>query len=460
MMKKYFAYSIIFAGLALGSCSESFLDQNPPLYIEPDDIYNNPQRLESTLLGLYSAIKNTSDESFLGGKTYMVFDNRSEDIVNVDENLITLANTYNFKVSSTDTENTTTWNNAYAAINKVNTYLENLETAKDVAGDKYGQFKAEAKFVRAIAYFYLNNLYSKPFLLDENAKSVPLRLKAEGDGSNNGMPRSTVKQVYEQILDDLSDVNSLPVKNKLDESNVTRATQAAAYMLKMRVYMAMGMWKEAVEAGKAVSGYSLTAKFADLFKAPYYTDETIFTLPMSDTNRPNTQQSLGEYYNASKAILEVDMNNGIMSKEGYNISSDARVLMKNEDGRLQKFVDYSTKLDWVPIFRYAETILNLAECYVNLGLESDARECLKIVRRRSVSAENDIINIDSLSGNELKTAVYNERRLEFIGEGLRGIDVMRRGDSFERVSPVTPSNNGYVWPIPQSEQLMNPDLNK
>lgn len=462
-MKKYIAYSILLAGVALSSCSSSFLDQEPPLYIEPGDIYNNADRLEATVLGLYGSLKNSGSSSFMGGKTYLVFDNRSEDIVNTDPNLVTMANTYLFNVGQTDAENTMTWSMAYAAINRVNTFLEELEGAKEVVGEKFEQYKAEAKFVRAMSYYYLNNLYATPYVINPEAKSVPLRLKAEKDGENNGLKRSTVKEVYEQILADLENVNALPVKTAANEETVTRATQAAAHMLKMRVYMSMNNWAEAVKVGKLVSGYELTPKFSDLFKAPYYTDETIFSLPMKETNRPNTQQGLAEYYYAKNTILWVDMENGIMSKPNYNVAEDARVQMKNEKNQLMKFTDAAQKLDWAPIFRYAETLLNLAECYVNLGgaeNEAQARAYLKQVRFRSLPEANNHLEIDHLSGEELKLAVYNERRLEFIGEAMRGIDVLRRGANFERKVPVTPQSNGYIWPIPQSEELMNPDLNK
>ena len=112
----------------------------------------------------------------MGGKTYLVFDNRGEDIVNSDPNLITLANTYKFNVGKTDAENTVTWSMSYAAINRVNIFLDELEGAKATAGEKYEQYKAEAKFVRAFAYYYLNNLYATPYVINPDAKSVPLRL--------------------------------------------------------------------------------------------------------------------------------------------------------------------------------------------------------------------------------------------------------------------------------------------
>lgn len=459
-MRKKIIYIMLLSGFICSSCSENFLDQKPPLYVEPDDIYSTPERIESTLLGLYAAIKNTSSESFLGGKTYVVFDNRSEDLINSDENLVTLANTYNFKVTMTDQENNTTWNNAYAAINKVNTFLKNLEGAKDVVEDKFEQYKAEAKFVRALAYFYLNNLYSTPYIIDKNAKSVPLRLEAESDNKNNGKPRETVEGIYNQILSDLKDYEKLPVKSAVDETNVTRATQAAAKMLLMRVYMAMDNWTEAEKIGKTITGYNLTPNFSDLFKEPYYTDETIFSLPMNITNTPNTQQSVAEYYNASNVILKVDKTNGILSKTNYNNVNDERVQMVTADGKLLKFTDVRTKSEWIPIFRYAETLLNLAECYIHMNNEPVARNCLKEVRSRSLEAGDDALNVDNLTGDDLKQAIYNERRLEFIGEGMRGIDVLRRGDNFERSTPITPQDKGYVWPIPQSEQLLNPDLNK
>lgn len=56
-MKKYIVYAILMAGTTLSSCSSSFLDQEPPLYIEPGDIYNDANRLEAAVLGLYGSIK-------------------------------------------------------------------------------------------------------------------------------------------------------------------------------------------------------------------------------------------------------------------------------------------------------------------------------------------------------------------------------------------------------------------
>lgn len=187
-MKKYTIYSFLLLALFVSGCSSSFLDQEPPLDISEGDIFSSKERIQSTLRGLYGTLKNTPTESFMGGKTYLVFDNRGDDIINKSENLSTLYDSYLMNINSTSTENTTTWTNAYWTINNANVFLEGLEGAKDLIGDDYDQFKAEAKFVRALCYYYLNNLYSQPYSLDPNAKSVPLRLTPQKGTDDNNKP--------------------------------------------------------------------------------------------------------------------------------------------------------------------------------------------------------------------------------------------------------------------------------
>ncbi len=66
------------------------------------------------------------------------------------------------------------------------------------------QYSAEAKFVRALSYFALITFYGQPYVKDKGAsKGIPLRLKGEATTANNNLPRSTVAEVYTQIIKDL-----------------------------------------------------------------------------------------------------------------------------------------------------------------------------------------------------------------------------------------------------------------
>ncbi|MBD8349689.1 RagB/SusD family nutrient uptake outer membrane protein [Dysgonomonas sp. HGC4] len=467
MKKILYAYAIFSGLLFFGSCSD-FLEEKPPLYVNEGDIYSSPKRIESTLLGLYGTIKNfntnTRSLSLLGGKGYLVFDNRGDDVINISNNLSSLFDTYNMRILSVSGENEDYWTASYLAINRVNTFLQSIEGAKEVLGDeKYSQFRSEALFVRAVSYYYLNNLYATPYILNKDAKSVPLRLQAESTNANNNLAASTVKEVYDQVLADLDNANIAVLPDGVNTyDGATRATKAAAHMLRMRVYMSTGEWNKAIEEGKAVSGYSLVTNVTSLYKTPFYSTESIFSLPMATTNVPNTQQSLAEYYTDGKILL-VDNENGIMSKPNYSLANDARVknFFSPSDRKLLKYVDVTNKLEWVPIFRYAETLLGLAESYANLGgaaNETLAKGYLKQVRSRSIPTGDPLV-IDALSGEQLKEAISNERRLELIGEGIRGVDILRKGESLKRGTFVLkPTDNGYTWPIPQSELASNKEI--
>jgi len=145
-----------------------------------------------------------------------------------------------------------------------------------------------------------------------------------------------------------------------------------------------------------------------------------------------------------------------MSLPEYSLAKDKRVEAFDDNGRLAKW-DQADKLQWIPIFRFAETKLNLAECYAKLSNEANARAALNDVRSRSITAADDIIDVSTLSGTNLLNAITNEKRLEFLGEGLRGIEIMRKGEHFIKGTDidVAPGSNGYTWPIPQSERVVN-----
>ena len=430
------------------------------------DVFSTQGRIEAALLGVYTQIKNTSTDSYLGGKSYVAIDAKGDDFDNIGSNLVTLSGTYNMQTGVNDDENIVNWQQAYLAINNANVFLVDLEGAKEVAGDSYGQFKAEALFLRSLSYYYLNMFYAKPYKFDSNAKAVPLRLTPSVDGSGNDLKRSTVKEVFDQILADLSDANIQQLGSSVGTSDgVTRATQAAAHALRMRVYMAMENWDAAIAEGNAITGYSLVSNVASLYSTPIST-EAIFSLPMADNNRPNTQQTVWEYYYDGQ-IMVLDETGGIYSKAGYNNSADARIssfIAPKKDKKI--CTKFTSKNTWVPIFRLAEVKLNLAECYAQKGgaSETTAKSLLKEVRRRSLSDASDAVlsnlQIDALTGNSLKDAIYNEKRLEFLGEGMRSLDIHRRAENYVKgPMNIAPADNNYIWPIPSSETSINKALN-
>jgi len=475
-MKRILFLTLACTMIILNSCSESFIDKNPPLNVSEKDLLAEASRIESNLLGLYSSLKMNGFNGFLAGKMMIAFDNRGEDFINISNNNVTLFAAYRMATVDGDSETNVYWGAAYRAINNANTFIELIEDARATIGDaKVNLNIAEAKFVRAMAYYYLCMMYSKrPYSIDPNAKAVPLRLKAEKDATGNQMPASTNQQVFAQMLEDLSDanINLLPTATATYNA-VTKASKGAALMLRMRVKMAMNNWDGAIADGTAISGYALTPTIKAAFSTPFYTSENIFSYPMATNNVPTTQYSAVEYFYGSPVIMIYNMDPpGIMSEAAYSQADDQRVstLTAVNAANQRQSIKFPTtaKTDWIPQFRYAETLLNLAECYVAKGNEAEARKYLKQVRRRSIAEDKDILkdaDIDALTGDALKMAVCKEKRLEFAGEGMRGLDIFRRGESFpekgigaQNVPAVPPTSGNYVWPYPATETSINKEL--
>lgn len=476
MKKKVILFtSIIAAVFAMSSCDKSFIDTSKPYSLTEDIVFADAQMIENNLLGCYNAFKS-SNPTFMDGLGFVVFDNRGDDVVNVS-NPVTMQETYEMRVSGISQENGYIWDYAYYAINCCNIFIDKIVEYKCVENKvlteaQAAQFTAEAKFLRAYSYYVLCQLYSEPYCINPDAPAVPLRLTGLTSSGNNDCPRSTIKQIYDQILSDCIPADLLDEPGTY--SGVSRASQAAAHLLRMRVYMAEQNWDNAITEGNAIKGYQLVDDVTSLYGYPvehdvYSGKEMIFALPNTKQDSPNTQMSAAEYFNSSANVAWLNTESGILSQEAYSLPSDARVMDLIEGPNSKgyyfsaKYQDYGGHCDWVPLMRFAEVELNLAECYVNVAGGTDAaKEHLTNVRSRAIPF-GDILDIESMGAADLKTAVYNERRLEFLCEGMRGIDIMRRGESFVKETSLfsktcAPGTTGYVWPIPDKEYTYNKAL--
>jgi len=113
-------------------------------------------------------------------------------------------------------------------------------------------------------------------------------------------------------------------------------------------------------------------------------------------------------------------------------------------------------LDYAPVIRYSEVLLNLAEALARTNAAVDARALALVnaVRKRS----DPSVTIVAATQAQLIAAIMLERRIEFLGEGLRNNDLMRLLQTIPAKGSVpakTPSDQGYIWPISATEMALN-----
>jgi hypothetical protein len=90
-------------------------------------------------------------------------------------------------------------------------------------------------------------------------------------------------------------------------------------------------------------------------------------------------------------------------------------------------------MNW-PVLRMADVMLELAEVKAELGKSGEAINLVNQIRQRAFGNSNH--SISGLSGDALKDAVLEERKLELLGEGTRRWDMIRSGKFSERAVAV------------------------
>jgi len=471
---------LLFAGIATlftSSCQKDLLDPVPINSLAEATAFATPDRFLSNLNGIYAQLKSGQ----LYGGRYLVYnDVRGEEFLNETGNGVTALQTWNHTVFESTNEVNNLWNAAYQTINSCNIYIVRADENRAVVGDdaKVNQYIAEAKFIRALCYHSLVRMYCRPYA-DGNGSNLglPMRLNPETGPENNDLERGTVQQVYDQILADLNAAEAdLASTNGSALLNTTRAHKNAAIALKSRVYLGMQKYADALaEANKivpaaapfkAASGvaHELQANVKNVFTTPFTTTESILSMPFTANNLPGTQNGLGSYYNPGpRGIGDFSLNSaGIIADAAFD-AADARrtnfvLIHTNNKPYLNKFPLGPEHLDYLPILRYAEVILNAAEAEARInGVSQRAVDLLNAVRGRS-NAAGTYTTGSFADGTALVNAILLERRIEFLGEGLRAFDVQRLLEPFPAKGPVAavPANvSEYIWPIPSGERAVN-----
>ncbi|RYE32078.1 MAG: RagB/SusD family nutrient uptake outer membrane protein, partial [Sphingobacteriaceae bacterium] len=378
-MKKKFL--LIFGiGLVLNSsCQKDKLYPVSQTQVTNDDNFlqfTTPERILAQVLGLYA---NLRSGAFLGGRYQVYNEIKADNWVNLSNNGVTNLATWNQSVTATTTEVQNLWTQAYRTINNCNLFIDGMAAKGGtvVTATQAANYVAEAKFIRALSYYSLLQLYARPYYDGNGSKpGLPLRLTGNAVYGNYDLARSTVDQVYTQILKDLNEAETgLPLTYADATTITTRAHRNTAIALKTRVYLTMQRYADVVteankivgatifnaNAGSAPAGVNnaLQADVTNVFKAPYNTAESIFSLPFITTETPGTQNQLGFYfYNNGTALnAEYYLNpQGVVADATWKAADKRRTFIQASTVAarrgfqfLGKYAQPSPYIDWAPV---------------------------------------------------------------------------------------------------------------
>jgi len=414
------------------------------------------------------------------------------------------------------------WTANFAGIFKANTVIEQIAKNASAVGSAAlaNRLTAEARFLRAFFYFDLVKYYGKVPVIDHTVSAQ--------EASSIG--RSSVSDVYALIISDLQfAIANLPANfagpyPSYTASDVGRATKYAAEALLAKVYMtrsgpnygiegpgmglnewnlALPLLQDIINSGVFVFNPNVytfplpaTAIFSYSNQSPTTNKEAIFDImyltlqtnpvlgasfpwqlvPQAYFNGfPGGNPSLGGALGTpsvsanllnsySTAPLDA-RKNPFLHTTGYN-----NLGALDLHAFYRKYLDTTkvpaNRFDWGINFiaiRYTDVLMLKAECILHgaPGTQADVDAIVNQVRARA--------NQPAIT-NVTLAQLFDERRKEFAGEGLRWFDLQRSGNlittmnawiavedaTLHKINQVTA--NAIIYPVPQSQMDAAPGL--
>jgi len=475
-MKIYNKLAILILLLCLVSCAD-YLDKSPLVSPSDETFISTKAELEQAITACYNPLRfsmaNRPFPAFFETVSDISWGRESTDMQTVGNGA---------HDARTDAI-LTAWTYFYTGIERCNYVLNNMERCQAVVeADLYKQRESEARFLRALYYHYLTELFGDVPLI---TKSLTL--------SESQVPRNSKEEVVGFILTELEEcANGFTSEQDL---SVGRASKEAAWALVSRVALYNERWDQAAANAQKVMALEgqrveLSSDYEKLFLydgekskeiilsiqylrgnkthvlfggfasrnangyaniIPTYqladswecTDGlSIDKSPLFNPKDPYTNRDPRLGYTLAlpgSEFLGYQFETHTDSVEcwNYNVTPAARIANKDATHAYASFSGlcwrkYTDKKDFafindselnIILIRYAEVLLNYAEAKIEAGsVDQSVLDAINKVRQRP---SVEMPPIQMVSQAELRNIVRRERKYELAGEGLRLFDIRR-----------------------------------
>ncbi len=497
-MKRYILSLLTFGSLCFSSCNDEYLTNLDVTKVSAESFYQTESDFALANVGMYVPLRNLYGSSLADYGAWAMGEMRSDNtcfIYNLDNRgYADREYVDQFIDDSNGGAISNKYDNDYIIIGRANQILARIDEA-DIEEDVRNNYKGQALFLRAFAYFDLVQYFG----------DVPLVNVAPTTYDETIVGRTSADDIYDQIIKDATEAASL--LPSFSEQTRGYVADGAAYTLLGNVYLVLEEWAKAEAALLNVKGYSLLSDYASIYDPDNKnSDEMIFEVQYTVTD----DYGYASYftYNFLPILDDPGVIDGLPSSNsnayaGWNAPTpDLISLFDENDLRFEASIAFYTGGDYVdqpyikkyvhscniypyceedwPIYRYAEVLLMLSEAINEQGGRSgEALSYLNAVHAHSRTGLSELAISDQ---DELRDAIMLERQLELAFENKRWLDLVRTGKAIEVMQAhsakvladpqayyypagVTPTTDSYqvdahrlLFPIPEGELEINPLL--
>lgn len=467
---------------SLSSCVNDWLDVAPS--DGTDAALTSSSDLDAARTGMYKALKgNSSFVDYYGQQFFVYGDVHAGDDYQYNNlggsNRASFYYDMNYQTASEFTSSTSSsnvaWKSPYIVIGRANRIIAAAEggALSDAAEAKatIDQYAAEAKVLRALAHFDLVRIYGKPYTEDQGA-SLGVPLVTEVLESNAKPARSTVAEVYTQVVKDLTEAISSNALATETEPGYVSVWGAKAIL--SRVYLNMGDYANALSVAEDIiknSGAALWTR-DQYFKAwdasTPNESEFLFRLNVAGSTDNNDLNGIGnlQQRDGYKEMVATKKFVDMLTSDPKDVRNDMFLPAKAEKevavyGTNKVFLNKLRgqggnlrNVTIVPIIRLSEVYLTAAECAFRNNDKTKAVEYLNDLVKNRTTTVASLATVDNITLDR----ILIERRKELIGEGQRYFDALRNNETITRYT--SEADKGWHKTLSKEAQSFNRDYFK
>lgn len=466
---------VFFFVTLLGGCKKALLDRDPLSHTRVESSYSDLNSLRSALSGCYDGLQ---DYRYYGRNYLIIGEILSGNAKLSADNKNYFSAFYNCSFTSYEPEVEGLWKVCYQIVSRANNVIHYASLQKSSA--ELNQIKGEALALRALVYFDLVRTFAQPYTIKYGVDS------ADGKGGHIGVPlvvskvsadslvlpkRENVRRVYNQIIKDLNEADSLlssPITPYRFNNMSVKSLLSLVYLSKRDYYKSREYAMKVLESKQ----YSLlpNGEYEGSW-GKEMTSESIFSISNSVSDNPGS--------NSIGFMLSRDRYGDVVASNDLYIlysSNDVRrkLLRKGTEIFVSKYPGrVVTGLDNIPVIRFSEILMVVAEIYVNSLVSNTNKEIaitlIDSLRVRANPSEVKVLkkffqNPESVSNTDIKELFLAEFRKELAFEGdyfhmlkRNGITIVKDDCNAGKCTIEFPSKF-FELPIPMSEMNANKNM--
>ncbi|MEO6683365.1 MAG: RagB/SusD family nutrient uptake outer membrane protein [Ginsengibacter sp.] len=414
-MKNIFVSSLLLMALLSLSACNKYLDIKPKGYVIPETVEEFERILngESLTKLLSDGIERMSDDFY--DPTII----KDENILWRDYRLyMWLPDAY---TTVEDYRGYSYWDILYRRVYQYNAVINGIDNATGGTAKRKAIAKARARTGRALIYYYIVNIYSKPYQV-ESAKTdlgIPL---VTGVSIEEALPgRGTVQQTYDFISKEITEaLPDLPVSS----ISSFEITKGGGYGYLARAYLQMGEYAKAAEAADHALYYN--DRLVD-YNNEYQMSGDRFSLKSTSillTAITHPENTLIHFFDYTRGMARKNMPNETAQLFDEKDLRRVNVLIENIGGEQINTYMASTLYDYSIGITTPEMYLIRAEGNAREGKIQLAMDDLNKLRKNRIKSDS-YIDLTSNDKIDATRKILEERRRELLFKGVRWFDMRR-----------------------------------